>query len=243
MKKLSKSLFLFLLLFLNANANDSFIQVEGALLYQGRNDQGIPGNTGTRFSIREFDHGPFEAFRVYFGKTWNNRHEMRLLYAPLKIEIDGQIKNNINFNGSTFTPGAVSALYKFNSYRLTYAYQFDPLNEWIIKLGGSAKIRDAEVALTQSNLTSSKKNLGFVPLLNFQAEKRLSDTWKFRFDFDGLAAPQGRAFDVALFLEHQLLPHFSILGGYRMIEGGAENDSVYNMAWFHNAVIGLRGDF
>ena len=97
--------------------------------------------------------------------------------------------------------------------------------------------------MTQSNLTSSKKNVGFVPLLNFQAEKRLSDSWKFRFDFDGLAAPQGRAFDIALFLEHQLLPHFSILGGYRMIEGGAENDSVYNMAWFHNAVIGLRGDF
>lgn len=226
-----------------ANAGESFIQLEGALLYQGRNVQGIPGNTGTRFSISEFDQGPFDALRLYLGKTWNNRHEFRLLFAPLKIETSGQFNQNVNFNGKTFSPGAVSAVYQFNSYRLTYAYQFEALQEWVLKLGGTLLVRDAEVALSQGNQSSSKKNLGFVPLINFQAEKKLSETWKFRFDFDGLAAPQGRAFDVALFLERQLLPNFSLLGGYRMLEGGADNDSVYNMAWFHYATVGLRGDF
>jgi hypothetical protein len=243
MKQLLFSLFLILLFLTKANANESFIQVEGALLYQGRNEQGIPGNTGTRFSIREFDQGAFEAFRVYIGKMWNDRHELRLLYAPLKIQTSGQLNQSVNFNGKIFAPGIVSALYKFNSYRLTYAYQFEPLNTWILKLGGTAKIRDAEVALSQGNLSASKKNIGFVPLLNFQAQKKLSDYWKFRFDFDGLAAPQGRAFDIALFLERELIPHFSVLGGYRMVEGGADNDRVYNMAWFHYAVVGLRGDF
>lgn len=232
------------MLFLSqANATESFIQVEGALLYQGRNEQAVPGNTGTKFSISEFDKGPSDALRVYIGKTWNNRHGFRLLYAPLKVEADGQLKQNVNFNGKLFTPGAVSALYKFNSYRLTYTYQFDPIDAWVIRLGATAKVRDAEVALTQGNQYSSKKNVGFVPLLNFQAERELSEAWKVRFDFDGLAAPQGRAFDVAFFLEHKLLQHFSILGGYRMLEGGADNDSVYNMAWFHYATIGLRGDF
>ena len=225
------------------NATESFIQVEGALLYQGRNEQAVPGNTGTKFSISEFDKGPSDVLRVYLGKTWNNRHEFRLLYAPLKVAANGMLKQNVNFNGKTFTPGAVSALYKFNSYRLTYAYQFEAINSWILKLGATAKVRDAEVALTQGNQSSSKKNVGFVPLLNFQAERQLSETWKFRFDFDGLAAPQGRAFDVAFLIEHQLLQHFSVISGYRMLEGGADNDSVYNMAWFHYATIGLRGDF
>ena len=226
-----------------ANASESFIQLEGALLYQGRNDQAIPGNTGTKFSLREFDQGPFDALRVYLGKKWSDRHEFRLLYAPLKIETNGTFYQNVNFNGKTFAPGSVNAVYKFNSYRLTYAYQFESINAWILKLGGTIKVRDAEVALTQGNQSSSKKNVGFVPLLNFQAERALGESLKFRFDFDGLAAPQGRAFDVALFLEHQLLPHFSLLGGYRMLEGGADNESVYNMAWFHYATIGLRGDF
>lgn len=225
------------------SASESFIQVEGALVYQGRNDQRIPGNTGTGFSLREFDHGPFDAVRIYAGKTWGGRHEFRVLYAPLKIEANGRLNQNVNFNGKTFAPGEVHAVYKFNSYRLTYAYQFQPINEWILKLGGTAKVRDAEVSLTQGNQASAKKNVGFVPLLNFQAEKELSEAWKFRFDFDGLMAPQGRAFDVALFLERKLYPGFSLLAGYRMVEGGADNDSVYNMAWLHYATIGLRGDF
>lgn len=243
MKYLTLYIFSILLFLSVAKASDSFIQVEGALLYQGRNEQGIPGNTGTKFSIREFDQGPFDAFRIYVGKMWNNRHEVRFLYAPLKIETKGQLNQSVNFNGKTFVPGEVSAVYKFNSYRLTYSYQFEPINSWVLKLGGTVKVRDAEVALTQVNQSSSKKNIGFVPLLNFQAENQLNESWKFRFDFDGLAAPQGRAFDVALFLERKLASHFSLLGGYRMLEGGADNDSVYNMAWFHYATIGLRGDF
>jgi hypothetical protein len=27
--------------------------------------------------------------------------------------------------------------------------------------------------------------------------------------------------------------------GYRMVEGGADNDEVYTFAWFHYAVVGL----
>jgi hypothetical protein len=239
-----KIIFVIILLFsLSAFSAESFIQIEGALLYQGRNDQRIPGNTGTFLALDEFDRGPFDAFRVYVGKTWNNRHEFRLLYAPLKVEVNGRLNQSTNFNGTTFSPGDVRALYKFNSYRLTYAYELKPIGEWILKLGGTAKIRDAEVALTQGNLTSSKKNVGFVPLLNFQAMRKLSEATKFRFDFDGLAAPQGRAFDVALFLEREILAHFSLLGGYRMVEGGADNDKVYNMAWLHYASVGLRGEF
>lgn len=224
-------------------AEQSFIQVEGALLYQTRNDQRIPGNTGTEFSLDEFDRSPFEAYRIYVGNTWNKKHELRLLYAPLEVEIKGRFTKNINFNGTTFTPGEVKGLYKFNSYRLTYAYILNPVGEWVIKIGGTAKVRDAEVAVTQGNVTSSKKNVGFVPLLNFQATRSLSEKTKFRFDFDGLAAPQGRAFDVALFLEREIVPGFSILGGYRTLEGGADTESVYNMGWFHFATVGLRAEF
>lgn len=89
--------------------------------------------------------------------------------------------------------------------------------------------------LTKPNNQLLKKFFFLIEInkLNFIYEKNI-------FVID---APQGRAFDIASFLERQLLPSFSLIGGYRMIEDGADNDSVYNMAWFHNIVIGLRGDF
>lgn len=241
-----KYLILIFLTFLSWNVfaeSDSFLQLEGAVVWQGRNDQRIPGNTGSEFSLKDLDSDAFDALRLYIGKKWNNRHEGRALFAPLKVEAEGALYSAVQFNGVTFSPGAVKALYKFNSYRLTYAYHFDPINEWQLALGGTAKIRHAEVALTQGNLQSSKKNTGFVPLLNFQAVRPFLEDWKFRFDFDGLAAPQGRAFDVAFFIEKSLLKHYSLLAGYRMVEGGADNDKVYNMAWFHYATVGLRWDF
>ena len=43
--------------------SESYIQLEGSLVYQTRNDQRIPGNGGTKFDLSDFDKGPFEAFR------------------------------------------------------------------------------------------------------------------------------------------------------------------------------------
>ncbi len=223
--------------------SDTFIQFEGSLVYQTRNDQRIPGVGGTQFDLSDFDQGAFEAVRLYVGKIFNNRHEVRALYAPLEIDIQATLTGPVAFNGQTFSPGVADAFYKFNSYRLTYAYHFDPVQEWQLAFGGSAKIREAEVRLKQGGLVSSKKNTGFVPLLNFQALRALGENWNFRFDLDGLAAPQGRAFDAALFIEYKIQKHYSILAGYRMVEGGADNDEVYNFAWLHYATVGLRGDF
>ena len=65
-----------------------------------------------------------------------------------------------------------------------------------------------------------------------------------RLDLDGLFAPQGRAIDLALFVERKLEAQgYSFLGGYRTVEGGADNDQVYNFAWLHYLTLGLRKEF
>ena len=224
-------------------ANETFVQLEGSLVYQSRNDQRIPGVGGTQFDLSDFDQGAFNVYRIYLGKVFNEKHEIRLLYAPLEIELKATLPGPVQFNGTTFNAGPADAFYKFNSYRITYAYHFSPISKWHLALGGSAKIRHAEVKLSQNGIVSSKKNIGFVPLLNFQALRPLGNVWNFHFDFDGLAAPQGRAFDTALLMEYKLQKYFSILGGYRMVEGGADNDKVYNFALLHYATLGLRGSF
>ena len=215
------------------------VTVEGGAAYQSRNDQRVPGDSGDKFSISDFDEGPFAAYRIYAGYRWNQKHEIRALYAPLAFEVDGEFDRAITFQSRTFAANTdTTAFYKFNSYRLTYAYHFAPLGQWELAAGFSAKIRDAEVRLEQPGVRASKKNVGFVPLLNFQARRSLSDNWRLRFDLDGLAAPQGRAFDAGLFVE-RTLGHFNVYAGYRTIEGGADNDEVYNFAWIHLAALGL----
>jgi hypothetical protein len=221
---------------------ETYLIVEGGSTWQNRNDQSVPGSTGTRFSIAEFNQGPFAGYRLYLGHKWSNRHEMRLLYAPLALDLKGQFNKPVTFIDSTFAPNIdTNAFYKFNSYRLTYLYHFDENQGWNWALGFTAKVRDAEVRLTQGSVTESKKNVGFVPLLHFQVNGALGSFWFFRLDFDGLAAPQGRAIDLGLFLEKQIAgTQIFLFGGYRTVEGGADNKEVYNFAWFHTATIGFR---
>ncbi len=224
---------------------ETYLTVEGALTWQSRNDQRIPGNGGTDFSLSQLNSGPFANYRVYLGHVFGKHHEIRALYAPLSIQVNGPLSTAVQFMDGTFASGIDTiGFYQFNSYRLTYTYHFDPVSDWYFSLGFSAKIRDAEVRLTQGSLVKSKTNVGFVPLLNFRIKKPLGNDWLFRLDLDGLAAPQGRAFDVGVFVEHPLpLAGFSAYTGYRTIEGGANNATVYNFAWIHSLALGIRGEF
>lgn len=221
------------------------VHFEGGPAWQSQNDQAVPGDTGTRFSLVDFEKGPFAAYRLYVGHKWNERHEWRVLYAPLKLELKGTLSHATQFVNTTFLAGpSTTAVYQFNSYRFTYAYHLEAESEWKWILGFTGKIRDAEVRLTQGSLSERKTNIGFVPLFHFRTERNLTENLKFKADFDGLVAPQGRAFDLALFLEHQMeRPGTFLFGGYRTVEGGADNDSVYNFAWFHYLTFGARAEF
>jgi hypothetical protein len=99
-------------------------------------------------------------------------------------------------------------------------------------------VRDATVALRQGALQRSNDDLGLVPLLHLYGAYHLSERASLVLDFDGAAAPQGRAIDVSLQLQYALASGWNVFGGYRTLEGGADNDSVYTFAWLHFATIG-----
>jgi len=62
-------------------------------------------------------------------------------------------------------------------------------------------------------------------------------------DGDALAAPQGRAEDVLIAATYKLSDGFGIRAGYRILEGGADNDEVYNFSLFHYASVGITYTF
>lgn len=214
--------------------------LEGGAVFQTISDVEIPPGTGTRFSLVEaVGKGPLPFARMEGRYALGERHRLRFLVAPLVIEAQGQLDKDVIYNGETFLANTDTTYrYQFNSYRLGYAWRFASSEQWAWDVGFTGKIRHAEIALTQGGTKSGYPNIGFVPLLHVAGEWRLNQQWQLQLDMDGLASPYGRALDLGLYLHRQLNDVWSVGGGYRTVEGGADVDVVYNFAWLHYA--GLR---
>jgi hypothetical protein len=106
-------------------------------------------------------------------------------------------------------------------------------------LGFTAKIRDAKIAMSSTGLESEKVNVGFVPIINFRVLWKPYEKFGVLLEGDALAAPQGRAEDISIAATYRLSDSFGLKAGYRILEGGADNDEVYNFALFNYALVGL----
>ena len=220
----------------------AFADFETGAVFIGYNDVRIPGDTGTFFSLNEdLEAQPSPFVRLRAGYTINLRHNISVLYAPLLIKSEGIINKQIYFNGVSFSAGtSLDAEYMFNSYRLTYRYDIVLKPTIEFGLGFTAKIRDAKISLSDELITTAKTNVGFVPILNFRLHWLFNENAGVLLYGDALAAPQGRAEDVLLAFTYKLSDNLSIRGGYRILEGGADNDEVYNFALINYASIGLK---
>jgi hypothetical protein len=156
------------------------------------------------------------------------------------LKASGKIPTAVQFQDKTFganTP--LDAEWKFNSYRLTYRYDFAKSEEMEFGLGLTAKIRDARISLSGGGVSSAKTNVGFVPLINFRFLWNPGSTVGLLIEGDALAAPQGRAEDVLAAVVFRLSDSYIMRAGYRILEGGADNDKVYNFSLLNYAVLGV----
>jgi hypothetical protein len=223
----------------------AFIDAESGAVFTGYNNVRIPGDGGTLFSLKTDLESKTNTFiRLRAGYVIRSRHTISALYAPLTLESNGLTNKLISFQGVSFPSNtALDASYKFNSYRITYRYDFVKRTKFEFGLGFTAKIRDAEIALRSQGTVASKTNVGFVPILNFRMNWKMNDKVGLLLEGDALAAPQGRAEDVLLAGTWKLSDHFTAHLGYRILEGGADNDEVYNFSLFHYASAGFSISF
>jgi len=229
-----------LLLGLSFSSGASWLfDIETGLVACDYNDVAVPRDTGTRFSLSDeldFDYGSFIRFRA--GYLIAGRHYLGALVAPLRLKASGTFDREVSFNGTEFPADTVvDAKYRFDSYRLTYRYKLVDKTKFELGVGGTFKIRDAEISLTSGTLSSSKKNTGPVPLVNFAFLWNATDKVSFMLSGDALAAPQGRAEDIFMGIKYGIAPNLSLRGGYRLLEGGADVEEVYNFTLIHYAAI------
>ncbi|MCU0606718.1 MAG: hypothetical protein MUF78_04705 [Candidatus Edwardsbacteria bacterium] len=221
-----------------------FVDLEAGAVFSGYNDVAVPGDAGTRFSLsRQLRSDPAPFGRLRAGYCFGGRHTVSALAAPLRISASGSSDRDIVYLGQTFPAGiALTSRYRFDSYRLTY--RWDPLRRERLTagFGFTAKIRDAAIGLEGGGLRAEKKNTGFVPIVNFRVAWRPAERLTALFEGDALAAPQGRAEDVFAGAAYRLGRRVSLKAGYRLLEGGADNDEVYTFSLFHYAVLGAVVD-
>jgi hypothetical protein len=219
--------------------------IEAGVVFASRNDTRIPGKGGTDLSlVRDLSTPPAPTFRLRLGYRIADRHLITALYAPLQVNATGTLDRDVTFAGGTFPAGSpVLAVYRFDSYRLTYRYSIVWAEGLDVAAGFTAKIRDAETSLYGAEVRR-KTNTGFVPLLNVHLAWRPNQgAFGLMLDADALAAPQGRAEDVMIAGTWRVRDGTDVRVGYRMVEGGADNDEVYSFAWFHYIVVGLAMTF
>lgn len=247
MKKIMLSPFITFILLCWASSikAQALIDLESGLVFTGYNDVRIPGDQGVFFSLKDDLIPKTELFyRIRLSYTIKSRHTLSLLYAPLETKSAGSVANDIFFEGVVFPSNTeLVGAYKFNSYRLTYRYDIVQKPRFEFGLGFTAKIRDAKISLSSPDLYSEKTNVGFVPIINFRLLWKMDDKFGLLVDGDALAAPQGRAEDVLIAATYKLSDNFGIRAGYRILEGGADNDKVYNFALFHYTSFGIAYTF
>jgi hypothetical protein len=219
-----------------------FADIETGLAFQSYNDVRIPNQNGTLFSFTDdFQlQDPLIPIRGRLGYTFGIKNHLSVLIAPLWVNYEGLAPFDIQFQNSMFSQGVLTrGFYKFNSFRLTYRRDLIQSERWILGLGFTGKIRDASVQLENIlGVEDRKDDLGFVPLLHLYVEYHW-DRWGIYFEGDGLAGGPGRAFDLFIGPYYKLTNAIALKAGYRMLEGGANIDEVYNFTMINFAIVGV----
>ncbi len=136
--------------------------------------------------------------------------------------------------------GAPEAIKRYGLYQ----------GEGLVAKGGTQNFTEEEIAklcdiaicgdrdITESYgcpLKESNTDLGFVPLLHLYGVYFFNDRLSAILDIEGAGASQGRAIDAALKVAYKWPCGWHAGAGYRTLEGGADNNSVYTFAWLHFA--------
>ena len=237
-----------LLTFQSASASEQSLDVRLSIggSWQQRNDVQIPNDaSATRFSLDDaVDAGALPFVRLEAKWAINDRHGVRVMLAPLEYTESANFDEVIRFAGESFDTGEpVDATYRFNSWRVGYFYTLKNTGTTVFRIGGTLKVRDAEIRLSQGETTSFDDDVGLVPLLYLAGAYRLTERWTLGVDLDGLAGGPGRAIDAGVTLDYKLARRWHIGVEARVLDGGADVDDVFNFATFTSAALSVRASF
>ncbi|MFT4541449.1 MAG: hypothetical protein ACI841_000287 [Planctomycetota bacterium] len=222
------------------------VSFEPNVSWQVRNDVRIPNDAAsTRFALDELGgKGAYAGGRVTLDVDLDGRNALRFVAAPLRTQGTGQFDEPVSFQGKTFSANTDTlGRYRFDTYRMGWSWRMDTRDSLHWRLGTTLLVRDAEIELQQGATSASDDNVGGVPLLHSAAELEIGGAWLLTGDLDAAVAAQGRAIDLSLGIRYQATDAWDLSLGYRLLEGGADNDSVFTFATVQSVIFGVGWSF
>jgi hypothetical protein len=227
---------------------EAALEIEGLRLNTTANNLQRPNNSvGDRVSVLPFAGNSQNGARITLQlplETVGKGHQLRLVYAPYRSSGTATPAAAFRYDKVSFSAGTpVDALYKFDSYRITYSLPLVSGADWNVRYGGTVAIRDARTRFTQGSANADFKNRGLVPLLYVAGRYTVAHDWTLVGDMDAIASPVGSLLDTSLRLSYALTPQWSTSVGARYLTGGAKSDAFYNFIRVRAFTLGVRLSF
>lgn len=215
--------------------------------FGGRNTVQRPNNDeGTRISLNsDFQRKNSATFSPRFEVEYSyNRHHAVATAALLTDRFEGVAPYNFMYDHEQFMAGSnIDAVYRFNTYRLSYRYRLVENSNINFELGATILFRDAFISFEDETKESKFSNFGVAPLISYYFEWKALERLSLLTYGDAFAIKVGRAEDIFVGAKYQFTPMLSATAGYRLLEGGSDSDKVYTMAAFHFISVGIGVEF
>ncbi|MCR9173926.1 MAG: hypothetical protein NXI10_15590 [bacterium] len=241
-----KYIYTLVLFFFSFNGvSQLIIDAESGVAFNTDNEIRFPNSPESQADFvnvpQEFGVSQTGFARLRVSYVFKDKHTVSGLYAPLQFFSFGKLSRPVDFGQSTYLPEEITSVnYKFNSYRLTYRYRIIERPKLRFGIGATGKVRDARIAFSAEDKQDETTDLGFVPLINFNLQYFPTDNITLTLNGDALVGTQGRAEDIFAGIDYRFnkVPVRAKLG-YRILEGGADIDQVYNFSLIHYAAFGF----
>lgn len=219
--------------------------------YVLQND-GQYGATGTRYDADDVaqQDNLVRASRTSAELAIGN-HTLILLYAPFELRTQTTLRGDLQFRDELFATGTVvDHRYLFDGYRASYLYRVLDRAPLSLEIGGSAQIRNAEVAFTATDGSqrADEDDIGIVGAAKVRLWYRPTERLWAALEADGFSTfglvggVKGAIYDVQLTVGHPVGRGIDLFLGARLLGGGAdvESQQIYNWGNFLSFTAGAR---
>jgi hypothetical protein len=201
----------------------------------------------------------FPAFRPAAALRWR-RQTFTLLWQPLDLRSTVTLPTDLRVDDITFPANRpIDLRYGFSFWRLSWGHRLVNRGDLELSIGLGLQIRNATIGFTSVDGTLSEVNrdIGPVPLLEFEIRKAWSDGGRLEAEADGFWAPvkylNGRDVDVeGAILDAQLRAGLALgepttmLVGVRYLGGGGQGTGTpdgtgdgYTANWLHFVIVSV----
>lgn len=233
-----------MLIFISSAHGQTHLSVESGLFWQTSNDIQIPRNEGAAFDLNEIADGDSSTFvRFTLDRVLYKRHELRLIYAPLRLQLLGDIDRPLQVAGESIEPAAVLGSWRLRSNRITWRYRGFNKSRWSLKTGMTLLVLDRKIRLDQGDEQISHADTRRLPLIHISGQYLIYKRWQLGFDMDGNSRSQNGFYDLGLRLEYDTTRRKVYSLGYRSMVMSIDDTGETASAKMHLFTAGIKYRF